>query len=90
MDQYLHSLGNGFDFEEFKDNFKIEIKSVESSLAESSCKFDVIGIDASIANTLRRIMLSRVYTMTIDSVTIGFLLFFLLLSPVSFISCRMQ
>jgi DNA-directed RNA polymerases I and III subunit RPAC1 len=47
---------NTFDLEEFKQNFKIKI--LESHPNELS--FDLIGVDASIANALRRIMIAEV------------------------------
>lgn len=47
---------NSFDLEEFKRGFKIEIlMSTKTELA-----FDLIGVDASIANALRRIMIAEV------------------------------
>ena len=52
------SLGfdNSFDLDEFKENFKIEVKvSTEQELV-----FDMIGVDASVAKALRRIMIAEV------------------------------
>lgn len=47
---------NSFDLEEFKENFKINIVRLEKDEAE----FEVIGIDAAIANALRRILIAEV------------------------------
>jgi len=62
------SLGfdNSFDIEEFKENFKIKI----ISLNEEEIVFDMIGIDAAIANAFRRILISEVPTMAIERVVI--------------------
>lgn len=62
------SLGfdNSFDFEEFKENFKIRI----ISNTESEIVFDLIGVDAAIANALRRILLAEIPTMAIEKVYI--------------------
>eukprot|EP01122_Echinamoeba_exundans_P011954 TRINITY_DN4905_c0_g1_i1.p2 TRINITY_DN4905_c0_g1~~TRINITY_DN4905_c0_g1_i1.p2 ORF type:complete len:400 (+),score=94.41 TRINITY_DN4905_c0_g1_i1:87-1202(+) len=55
---------NTFDLEDFKQNFKIKI--LESLPNELS--FDLIGVDASIANALRRIMIAEVPTMAFESI----------------------
>lgn len=57
---------NSFDLEEFKKNLKIEIQS----LTKDELVFDMIGIDAPIANAFRRIMISEVPTIAIEKVVI--------------------
>jgi len=47
-------------------NMKIEI----TSLNDEDLEFELIGVDASIANALRRIMMAEVPTMAIESVYI--------------------
>jgi DNA-directed RNA polymerases I and III subunit RPAC1 len=63
-------LSNAFDLQRFKNEFKVEIieEAMEDGL--SSAVFDVVGIDAPVANALRRNMISRVPTMAFDQVTI--------------------
>ncbi|KAF9434009.1 DNA-directed RNA polymerases I and III subunit RPAC1 [Entomortierella beljakovae] len=53
-----------WDFEKFKENFKIKI----NRLSKSEMEFDMIGIDAAIANAFRRILISEVPTMAISNV----------------------
>jgi len=55
---------NAWDINTFKKNLNIKI----SRLSSSSIEFDIIGIDASIANALRRIMLAEVPTVAIEDV----------------------
>ncbi|KAI8085659.1 DNA-directed RNA polymerase [Thamnidium elegans] len=57
-------IGNGFNLEEFKKTFKVKIQR----LSKHSVEFDLIGIDASIANAFRRIMIAEVPTMAIEKV----------------------
>eukprot|EP01027_Heterolobosea_sp_BB2_P021055 GEZU01030114.1.p1 GENE.GEZU01030114.1~~GEZU01030114.1.p1 ORF type:complete len:380 (-),score=76.18 GEZU01030114.1:121-1212(-) len=63
------SLGidDSFDLQQFKDNFKINIISLD----EEQMVFDMIGVDAPIANAFRRILLSEVPTMAIEKVVIN-------------------
>ncbi len=49
---------NSFDLEEFKKNFKIKIISYD----ENELVFDLIGVDAAIANAFRRILIAEVST----------------------------
>ncbi|KAF9172030.1 DNA-directed RNA polymerases I and III subunit RPAC1 [Mortierella sp. AD011] len=53
-----------WDFEKFKENFKIKI----NRLSKSEMEFDMVGIDASIANAFRRILIAEVPTMAISNV----------------------
>lgn len=50
--------------EKFCNNFKIEI----NRLTEEDMEFDMIGVDASIANAFRRILIAEVPTMAIEKV----------------------
>ncbi|KAI0764285.1 insert subdomain of RNA polymerase alpha subunit [Trametes elegans] len=48
----------------FKDNLKVSVKR----LSQRSIEFDLVGVDASIANAFRRIMLAEVPTIAIEDV----------------------
>eukprot|EP01017_Pseudomicrothorax_dubius_P040218 TRINITY_DN6264_c0_g1_i2.p2 TRINITY_DN6264_c0_g1~~TRINITY_DN6264_c0_g1_i2.p2 ORF type:complete len:329 (-),score=96.17 TRINITY_DN6264_c0_g1_i2:108-1094(-) len=52
--------------EDFFRDVRIEVKA----LSKEAIEFDVIGIDAAIANALRRIMISEIATMAIERVVI--------------------
>jgi len=60
----------GFDdawnFNNFKKNFKVDVVS----LNDKEMEFDMVGIDASIANAFRRILIAEVPSMAIDKVFI--------------------
>ena len=56
---------NSFDFEAWKEGFTFQIKS----LSEEEIVFDLIGV-APIANALRRVLISEVPTMAIETVYI--------------------
>eukprot|EP01121_Diplochlamys_sp_Union-15-3_P020782 TRINITY_DN8204_c0_g1_i1.p1 TRINITY_DN8204_c0_g1~~TRINITY_DN8204_c0_g1_i1.p1 ORF type:complete len:384 (-),score=69.21 TRINITY_DN8204_c0_g1_i1:53-1168(-) len=64
----LASLGidNSFDKENFAKNLVIEIKEMNNE----DMVFDLIGVDAPIANAFRRIMIAEIPTMAIDRVDI--------------------
>ncbi|KAK7140277.1 hypothetical protein R3I94_012783 [Phoxinus phoxinus] len=51
-----------WDFEKFKKTFRIDIVNSD----ENTLEFDMIGIDAAIANAFRRILLAEVPTMAIE------------------------
>jgi DNA-directed RNA polymerase I and III subunit RPAC1 len=53
-----------FNFAKFKENLKIEV-NVHTA---ESLQFDISGVDAAIANTLRRIMIAEVPTMAFHKV----------------------
>lgn len=55
-----------WNFEKFKKNFDIRI----SHLTDRSANFDLIGIDTSIANAFRRIMIAEVPSIAIEKVFI--------------------
>ncbi|EIE80451.1 hypothetical protein RO3G_05156 [Rhizopus delemar RA 99-880] len=57
-------IDKGFNLEEFKKNLKVKIQR----LSKHSVEFDLIGVDASIANAFRRIMIAEVPTMAIEKV----------------------
>lgn len=51
-------VDNSVRFEQFRDNFKVEIVRLE----EDELEFDMIGIDPSLANAFRRILIAEVLT----------------------------
>ncbi|KAI8994663.1 DNA-directed RNA polymerase [Pilobolus umbonatus] len=57
-------ISNEFSLEAFKKNFKVKIQR----LSKHSVEFDLIGVDASIANAFRRIIIAEVPTMAIEHV----------------------
>ncbi|KAK3158156.1 hypothetical protein QOZ80_2AG0133590 [Eleusine coracana subsp. coracana] len=57
-------VDNSVSVEKFCKNFKIEI----NRLTEDDMEFDMIGIDASIANAFRRILIAEVPTMAIEKI----------------------
>eukprot|EP01112_Ceratiomyxa_fruticulosa_P021919 TRINITY_DN787_c0_g1_i1.p1 TRINITY_DN787_c0_g1~~TRINITY_DN787_c0_g1_i1.p1 ORF type:complete len:378 (+),score=79.79 TRINITY_DN787_c0_g1_i1:79-1212(+) len=59
-------IDNSFNIDDFKKNFKIQVISSNDELLV----FDMIGVDASIANAFRRILIAEVPTMAIEKVYI--------------------
>lgn len=59
-------MSGEFDFASFERDFNISVKS----RTESDCVLDIRGIDAPLANALRRIILDEVPTIAIDKVVI--------------------
>eukprot|EP00210_Caulerpa_lentillifera_P002725 g2605.t1 len=57
---------HGWNLQKFTNKFKLEIQKMSDEVME----FDVVGIHASIANALRRIMISELPTMAIEHVFI--------------------
>jgi len=57
-------VDNSVSVEKFCKNFKIDIKR----LTEDEMEFDMIGVDASIANAFRRILIAEVPTMAIEKI----------------------
>lgn len=58
-----------FSVQEFSEGLRVVVRSCEGSMpGETKVEFDVIGLDAALANTLRRLMLSHVTTMAIEHV----------------------
>jgi len=58
---------DAWDFDKFKQNFHIEPKKFDNPY---ELEFDMIGVDASIANSFRRILLAELPTMAIEKVHI--------------------
>lgn len=54
------------DLEAFKKNFQIKVQNVSADKLEM--EFDLIGVDASLANAFRRILLAEIPTMAIEKV----------------------
>ncbi|CAM8999944.1 unnamed protein product [Rhodiola kirilowii] len=52
---------------QFRNDFKIEV----IRLTDEDMEFDMIGIDPSIANAFRRILIAEVPTMAIEKVLVG-------------------
>lgn len=68
-DVYYPSKGREkFTLEAFKSNFSIKI----SYINETEMEFDLIGIDPSFANALRRLLISEVPTIAIEKVYVMF------------------
>ena len=59
-----YKYNDAWDFEKFKTKFRIDNLYME----KNEMQFDMVGIDASIANAFRRILLAEVPTMAIDKV----------------------
>jgi len=59
-------IGDSFDLEKFKQRFSINI----IKLSKEEAVFELIGIDAALANAFRRIMIAEVPTMAIEDVYI--------------------
>ncbi|XP_063047081.1 DNA-directed RNA polymerases I and III subunit RPAC1 [Engraulis encrasicolus] len=57
---------DAWNFQRFKKNFRIDIVQMD----ENTMEFDMVGIDAAIANAFRRILLSEVPTMAVEKVLI--------------------
>jgi len=58
------NLDNHYDFRSFKQGLRIDMKRMDPDVVE----FDLIGVDAPVANALRRILISEVATVAIESV----------------------
>ncbi|KAI0732345.1 insert subdomain of RNA polymerase alpha subunit [Fomitopsis betulina] len=55
---------HSWDLVKFKQTLKVEVKR----LSQRSVEFDLVGVDASIANAFRRIMIAEIPTMAIEHV----------------------
>ena len=64
--QYAHTPKPDNVVSAFKDNFRLNIVSKD----DEEMVFDMVGVDTSIANALRRILLAEVPTMAIEKVFI--------------------
>eukprot|EP00039_Didymoeca_costata_P026663 m.16342 g.16342 ORF g.16342 m.16342 type:complete len:347 (+) comp5670_c0_seq2:184-1224(+) len=56
-------IENAFSLEKFKKKMKLDIVS----MSQDEMEFDLVGVDASYANALRRILIAEVPTMAIES-----------------------
>jgi len=56
-------VARGFNMNDFKEKFKVEV----INLTDNEAEFDLIGVDAAVANTLRRILIAEVPTIAIES-----------------------
>ena len=59
-------VDNSFSMARFREQFRIEVQSLD----DEEIVFDMVGIDAAIANALRRILIAEVPTMAIEKVFI--------------------
>jgi DNA-directed RNA polymerase I and III subunit RPAC1 len=59
-------VDDSWDIEKFRKSFKVVI----SELTKENIEFDLIGIDAAIANAFRRILIAEVPSMAIEDVFI--------------------
>ncbi|CAO3686454.1 unnamed protein product [Umbelopsis ramanniana] len=57
-------IDSSWNLEKFKEQFQVKI----NRLSDMEMEFDLIGVDASIANAFRRILLAEVATMAIEKV----------------------
>ncbi|KAM0786080.1 hypothetical protein ACM66B_006891 [Microbotryomycetes sp. NB124-2] len=55
---------NHWDFDEFKKRLQVNVNTLSSSAIE----FDLVGVDASVANAFRRIVIAEVPTIAIETV----------------------
>ncbi|CAI9116666.1 OLC1v1017872C2 [Oldenlandia corymbosa var. corymbosa] len=60
-------VDNTVRLDDFRENFRVEV----IKLTEDDMEFDLIGLDASIANAFRRILISELPTMAIEKVLIA-------------------
>lgn len=63
------SLGvdNSLRFDDFRNNFRVQVNRI----SHEDMEFDMVGVDPSIANALRRILLAELPTMAIEKVLIA-------------------
>ncbi|KAL2621680.1 hypothetical protein R1flu_001885 [Riccia fluitans] len=62
-----YGVDNSLRLDDFKKNFKVEVKYIK----DDDMEFDMIGIDAALANAFRRILIAEVPTMAIEKVYIA-------------------
>ncbi|KZV36216.1 hypothetical protein F511_14234 [Dorcoceras hygrometricum] len=60
-------VDNSMQFEEFRNKFRVEV----IRLTEDDLEVDMIGIDASLANAFRRILIAELPTMAIEKVLVA-------------------
>ncbi|KAJ7595916.1 DNA-directed RNA polymerase [Mycena floridula] len=61
---YFEHEDHSWDIEKFRKNLKVKVQRISNR----SIEFDLIGVDASIANAFRRIMIAEVPTICIENV----------------------
>lgn len=61
-----YHIDNSFTLEDFKNEFRIDIIEIN----DEKIVFDMVGIDAPLANAFRRILISEIPTMAIEKVTL--------------------
>ena len=62
-----HPGGSGaWDYDEFKQHLRVDVTRWTTEL----CEFDLVGVDASIANSIRRVLIAEVPTVAIEHVYI--------------------
>ncbi|GAA0169653.1 DNA-directed RNA polymerase [Lithospermum erythrorhizon] len=66
-------VDNSLRLDQFRSNFRVQVTKIEKDekKEEDLIEFDMVGIDASIANAFRRILISEVPTMAIEKVLIA-------------------
>ncbi|KAG8725783.1 DNA-directed RNA polymerase core subunit rpc40, partial [Ceratobasidium sp. 428] len=57
---------HSWDFDQFKMKLRVEVRSTD----EDAVDFDLVGVDASVANAFRRILMAEVPTIAIEKVYI--------------------
>lgn len=65
-----YGLDNSFTLEAFQRECRVINFTEATDGDENACEFELVGVDAPVANALRRMMLARVPTMAIDVVTV--------------------
>ena len=65
-------IDNQWSMKDFREKFKVEVSSIskDEDTTEEDMEFDLIGIDPSIVNALRRILLEEIPTMAMEHVFI--------------------
>lgn len=61
-----YGYDDAWDQERFEKNFRVDVVHMD----ENSLEFDMVGIDAAIANAFRRILLAEVPTMAVEKVLV--------------------
>jgi DNA-directed RNA polymerase I and III subunit RPAC1 len=65
---FPHNLSDGKDYSWSLTSFKKELKTKITRMSDWRIEFDLVGLDASIANAMRRVMLAEVPTVAIEEV----------------------
>ena len=59
-------VSGAWDYDEFKQHLRVDVTRWTTEL----CEFDLVGVDASIANSIRRVLIAEVPTVAIEHVYI--------------------